>query len=251
MKILPFWLLLVLMACDGGGGPADAGSDGETSVDSAPDGESDEDSSDDIFALPSPEAMLDPEVYDCRAEDMPPERTSDLPLGCFADPSCPNLVVVAHRASSFFAPENTLSAVRAMIALGVDMVEIDTQVTADGEVVLMHDGEVDRTTDGEGDVEDLTLAEIRSLSLVIHDRLPTDADFECEVVPTFRELLDLCRGRIDIMVDLKGGAAAAAQVVDEEGMLEQAIFLGSGSELEAVRRVFPEALLMVRPHETD
>ncbi|HEY6394026.1 MAG TPA: glycerophosphodiester phosphodiesterase family protein, partial [Candidatus Binataceae bacterium] len=70
---------------------------------------------------------------------------------------------IAHRGASGRFPENTLSAFRAAFEEGVDMCELDVQLTRDGEIVVIHDETVDRTTDGHGPVASLTLAEIKSL----------------------------------------------------------------------------------------
>lgn len=69
----------------------------------------------------------------------------------------------AHRGGAFEAPENTLFAFREAMLRGADQLETDVAITADGEVVVIHDTTVDRTTDGEGAVADLTLAEVQAL----------------------------------------------------------------------------------------
>lgn len=69
----------------------------------------------------------------------------------------------AHRGGAFEAPENTLFAFREAMLRGADQLETDVAVTADGEVVVIHDTTVDRTTDGSGAVADLTLAEVQAL----------------------------------------------------------------------------------------
>src|SRR5262247_826875 len=71
--------------------------------------------------------------------------------------------IVAHRGAALESPENTLPAIDRAIALGAAVVEIDLRYSADGEVVLMHDETVDRTTHGTGLVSRITLAEIRKL----------------------------------------------------------------------------------------
>ena len=151
---------------------------------------------------PMDAAMLfDPSVFDCRAAG-PPARRSPVPLGCPLDPTCTGVrIASSHRgagAPSHIAPENTLSAIRAAIALGADMVEMDVRPTSDGVLVLMHDGDVDRTTTGTGSVASMTLAEVQALTL------RTDGfvgDFSCDRVPTFAEVLALTADRIDIVVD--------------------------------------------------
>ena len=75
--------------------------------------------------------------------------------------------MAGHRIATPFAPENSLSALRAAILLGVDVVETDVRLTADGVVVLIHDGSVERTLEGSGDVDQLTLAELQSLPMKV------------------------------------------------------------------------------------
>jgi glycerophosphoryl diester phosphodiesterase len=106
---------------------------------------------------------------------------------------------VAHRGSSHDRPENTLASYRRAIEAGATAVEVDIRTTRDGALVSMHDADVRRTTDGRGLVRDLTLAELRRL----------DAGrwfapvYAGERVPTLREILDLCRGKIDVLIDLQ------------------------------------------------
>ena len=71
--------------------------------------------------------------------------------------------ICAHRGASSGAPENTLAAFKLAVELGADAVELDTQLSKDGVPVILHDGAVDRTTNGHGKVRDLTLAEIKQL----------------------------------------------------------------------------------------
>ena len=70
-------------------------------------------------------------------------------------------LVIAHRGSSAYAPENTLAAFQLAAEQGADAIELDVDLTRDGQVVVMHDATIDRTTDGHGRVGDLTLEEIR------------------------------------------------------------------------------------------
>ncbi len=97
--------------------------------------------------------------------------------------------VIAHRGASHARPENTLEAFRHAIELGVDLLEFDVRITADGHPIIMHDPTVDRTTNGTGAVRDLTFAEIRSL-----DAGAKFGDRHRGLqVPTLDEVLDLAR----------------------------------------------------------
>ena len=71
--------------------------------------------------------------------------------------------IIAHAGAQGHAPPNTMEAFEAALELGADTLEMDLQVTADGRIVTIHDGTVDRTTDGSGAVADLTLDEVQAL----------------------------------------------------------------------------------------
>src|SRR5512137_910870 len=83
-------------------------------------------------------------------------------MSAFYDPQLRRPLILAHRGASRRAPENTMAAFRLAVQVGADGVELDVQLSRDGEVVVMHDGRVDRTSDGHGRVRDLTLAELRA-----------------------------------------------------------------------------------------
>jgi len=107
--------------------------------------------------------------------------------------------VIAHRGNHVDAPENSLAALDAAIRCGADFVEVDLRTTHDGAIVVMHDGKLDRTTNGTGALKDRTLAELRSLRL----RGPGDTLQESERIPTFEEMLARARGRIGFYLDCK------------------------------------------------
>ncbi len=77
-------------------------------------------------------------------------------------------LVIAHRGGASIAPENTLVAFERAMQLGVDMIELDVQISRDGHLVVIHNETVDLTTDGEGLVTELTLAQLQSLDAAYH-----------------------------------------------------------------------------------
>lgn len=116
--------------------------------------------------------------------------------------------LVGHRGLSPGYPENTMAAFRNSVALGVDIIELDLRGTADGEVVIVHDATVDRTTDGTGEVTSLTLAEIKSLDAGSY----VDPSFSAERVPTYGEVLELAReSGVKLLLDIK-----ISDVLDKE-----------------------------------
>lgn len=82
-------------------------------------------------------------------------------------------LIIGHRGASMHAPENTLAAFQLAMAQGADGIELDAKRCASGEVVVMHDAAVDRTTDGKGAVHDLSLAQLRALNAGASERIPT------------------------------------------------------------------------------
>jgi glycerophosphoryl diester phosphodiesterase len=88
-------------------------------------------------------------------------------------PLPPDPQLIAHRGGPAYAPENTLAAFRNAIKVGVDWLEMDVQTTQDGALVVVHDETVDRTTDGTGEVRDLTLEQIRAFDAGNGERVPT------------------------------------------------------------------------------
>lgn len=114
----------------------------------------------------------------------------------FWNPSSKRVLVAAHRADWHAAPENSLAAIQSCIDNGVDIVEVDNKLTKDGFLVIMHDQTVDRTTNGKGKVSDYTLAEIKKLRL--KDK---DGNLTSECIPTFEEVMNLCRGKVMVNID--------------------------------------------------
>lgn len=111
-----------------------------------------------------------------------------------------DVVLVAHRGLAPGLPENTMAAFRDVVERGVGVIEIDLRGTADGEVVVMHDETVDRTTDGTGDVTDLTLESIKTFDAGSH----AGASFSGERVPTYDEVLEFAQANgVMLLLDIK------------------------------------------------
>jgi glycerophosphoryl diester phosphodiesterase len=123
-------------------------------------------------------------------------------------------MVIAHRGDSFYRPENTLASFASAVELGVEMVELDVQVTRDGHVVVIHDATVDRTTNGRGLVAEMTLAELRRFSAGYPERF--GEAYAGERIPTLAEVMGLLRGRGRILIEIKPDAVTA----DAEGGVE-------------------------------
>lgn len=122
-------------------------------------------------------------------------RQAVAPSVCLSAPE--SIAVSAHRGGPV-GPENSLAAMRASIAAGVAILELDVALTRDGAVVLLHDRTLDRTTTGTGPVALATLAGLRDLRLKDRSGQVTD-----EPLPTLTEALALARGRAVISIDFK------------------------------------------------
>jgi glycerophosphoryl diester phosphodiesterase len=106
---------------------------------------------------------------------------------------------VAHRGATGYAPENTIAAFDKGVEMKADYIEIDVQRSKDGELVIIHDNTVDRTTDGTGYVKDLTFEQLRSLDAGSFK----GEQFKGEKIPTFDEILDRYHGKTGILIELK------------------------------------------------
>ncbi|RAJ90033.1 glycerophosphoryl diester phosphodiesterase [Larkinella arboricola] len=154
----------------------------------------------------------------------------------------PERGLCAHRGCMDTHPENTLPAFRRAIELGAQMIEFDVQLTKDGQLVIMHDETVDRTTNGHGKVSELTLAELRQLDAGVRK----DARFAGTRIPTFEETLAIMPRNVWLNCHLKGdeavGKAAAARLV-RSGRLHQAFLACGEAAASGARQVRPDILI--------
>jgi glycerophosphoryl diester phosphodiesterase len=128
--------------------------------------------------------------------------------------------VVAHRGAAGYAPENTIAAFDKGVEMKADYIEIDVQRSKDGELVVIHDTTVDRTTDGTGRVGDLTFDELRSLDAGSFK----GEQFAGEKIPTLEEVLDRYHGKVGVLIEMKapelypGIEEAVAQELKERNL---------------------------------
>ena len=109
--------------------------------------------------------------------------------------------VFAHRGASGYAPENTLEAFALAGEQGAQGIELDVQLTKDGEVVVIHDETIDRVSTGKGAVRDYTLEELRRFSFHNHKK-----EYEGVQIPTLREVLEQVKpGGMEVNIELKTG----------------------------------------------
>ena len=148
-------------------------------------------------------------------------------------------IVIAHRGSHQVKPENTIAAMEAAIKAGADYVEIDLRSTKDGKLVLCHDETVDRTTNGKGRVKDLTYEEIAILTII-------GKDGNTYHIPTFSEVLSICRDKINIYIDFKEADVTETYRQLQASKMENqvVVYLNKVDQYLAWRKLVPEIPLM-------
>lgn len=172
-----------------------------------------------------------------------PLRALSYAINELNQPGNSDIWVMAHRAntSDKSIPENSLAAVRACIAAGVEIIETDTHITADGHVVICHDQTITRTTNGSGDITKMTLAQIKEFKL--KDR--NNNLYSAESIPTLEEFLKECRGKIYVNLDYSPRTASTAEVMKVVGdldMMDQVLFYcNSAEKVQEVFQFDPEA----------
>ena len=152
-------------------------------------------------------------------------------------------IVVAHRGDHTRAPENTIAAFENAIRDNADYIEIDLRTTLDSQLIIMHDASVDRMTNGRGLVKDLNLDSLKKFK--VKDKLhPDRGEFD---VPLFKEVLELCKGKINIYLDFKNADPRAAyNEIVRYGMEKQVVvYINEEQPFYKWRKVAPEMPLMI------
>ncbi|MCA9058310.1 MAG: acetylxylan esterase [Planctomycetaceae bacterium] len=150
--------------------------------------------------------------------------------------------IIAHRGASTERPECTLSAIQRAIETGATAVEMDVRTSRDGLLFILHDATLDRTTNGTGAANLLTLAELQQLDA----GSSFDPEFAGERIPSLAEVAGACRGKIDLLLDLKEQGdeydQQVASVIRQFGDPAKTI-VGARSVQQAVRfrSLLPEA----------
>ena len=155
---------------------------------------------------------------------------------------CPRKpLVIAHRGYSLVAPENTLLSYQKAIEAGADMLEVDINLTRDGQLVMIHDHHLERTTNGTGFVHDHTLEELQSLDAGFHFQPKLTGTR----IPTTEETLQLAKeAGILVCFEIKGGETSRAVVIAEKLMTLFRKF--NAFEWASISSYFPQASAAAR-----
>ncbi|MDQ2746609.1 MAG: glycerophosphodiester phosphodiesterase [Acidobacteriota bacterium] len=167
------------------------------------------------------------------------------------------LLVFAHRGGGGLYPENTLSAFEDSAKMGVDFLELDVHSTADGKLVVMHDGSVDRTTGGRGKVSEMTLAELKKLDAGYLFTNDNGATFPFRgqgiTIPTLQEIFDAfpnTKFNIEPKQAIPSITNSLCQMIRQHKMTEKTI-VGSFRQtaIDEFRRACPEVATAATPTE--
>ena len=155
------------------------------------------------------------------------------------------MLAIAHRGASGHAPENTFAAFRKALAMGAGFIETDLQLSRDARLVAIHDATVNRTTNGQGAVHDLTLAELRRLDAGSW----FGSEFAGERIPTIEEILDFAKKHDMVFyLELKpsgswGGEHALISALRESGEIARTVVISFDPPILAnVRKIEPTVM---------
>lgn len=163
------------------------------------------------------------------------------------------IYVVAHRGNTVESfkqgiPDNSIPNILHAIEAGVDMVELDVRTTKDGQLVLMHNTTVNETTNGSGEVTNLTLEQIKSFDMVRSGKVYRDENNSTAKVPTLLEALKAAKDKVYVNLDLSGKNNSPAKVLEAiyEAGVEDQVMLFAGSEAAEYQKLNP--LVAVHPY---
>ena len=156
--------------------------------------------------------------------------------------------IIGHRGSPREAPENTLSSFELAICQGADLIEIDLHLSADRQLVVIHDDTVDRTTDGTGPVGGLSLNELRAFDAGSW----MSPGYRGERIPTLLEAIALSADRAGIVVDLKHGSdrymgieRLLARAIESAQRLEDLIVISRDSAaIQRIKKINPDIMTL-------
>ena len=158
------------------------------------------------------------------------------------------IMAISHRGEHLHHPENTIPAFERAIEAGADFIEADVQTTSDGKLVIMHDRTVNRTTEAEGLISDMTFAQIESLDAGVK----FSPVFKGTRVPTFDEVLQLAHGKIGVYVDTKNAEPQAlVDAIYRNDMQDHVVIYGNPFFLYDVHKLRPNLKVMPEAESAD
>ncbi|MEP7111367.1 MAG: glycerophosphodiester phosphodiesterase family protein [Ferruginibacter sp.] len=187
-------------------------------------------------------------MYKLKADYLLLSFTFLIPLCGFTQivslPQCKHqFIVIAHRGDHTNAPENTLEAYQHAIDAEADFVEIDLRTTKDGQLVIMHNASIEHMTGFTGLVKYFDFDSLRKIKI----REELHPEWGLHLIPTFGEVLVLCKGKINIYLDFKEASAAAAykEIVNAGMEKNIVVYINEPHQYADWRKTAPQMPLMV------
>lgn len=151
--------------------------------------------------------------------------------------------IVGHRGAEGYAPENTLLSFQKAIDCGCQRTELDVWLTKDDQLVVLHNSHVDKISNGHGWLGDKTLEEIEKLHCPKNQH-----------IPTLQQVVDVCKGKIDLQIELKGNGTPAKvnDIIMQNMILDNVLITSFKVELlEEISRINPKIKLGLLFHQID
>ncbi|MBL4577154.1 MAG: hypothetical protein JKX74_01700 [Flavobacteriales bacterium] len=150
----------------------------------------------------------------------------------------PNITITGHRGAAALAPENTMLSIRKAILLGVERVEIDVHQSKDGEIVVIHDHTLDRTTNGSGKIKNYTYKDLRTFEI----------DSSGERISTLQDAINSCNNKAILVIEIKkshgyymGIEEKIVKIIQDNGLRKNCIIHAFDSKvLKTVHKLDPE-----------
>lgn len=174
-------------------------------------------------------------IESCRTHATSIEYSSNSALKTITSKAKKNILVCAHRSYHNNAPENSLSSILKAIEAKIDIIEIDVRTTKDSILVLMHDSDIDRVTNGKGKIKNYTYQELQKFNLKSNDSLTT------EKIPLLIDALKLSKGKVIPNLDLKAvNYKQLNQLLKSVGMEHEVIsFIGKKTDIQEMFSIDP------------
>ena len=162
--------------------------------------------------------------------------------------------IIAHRGFSGIAPENTLIAFRKAIELGADFIELDVIESKDGELIVMHDDSIDRTSSNQekGNVAEMTLEELKDVNVGYAEKFQDQ--YPEAKIPTLAEVLELAKDKIKVCIEIKtdGIESNILETVEKYAMQKSVIIFSFRYHvLVKIRELNPSIDILYLIDETD
>lgn len=152
-------------------------------------------------------------------------------------------IVIAHRGDHTNAPENTLAAYQNTIDDGADFVEIDLRTTKDSQLVIMHNASIEHMTGLQGEIKNMLFDTLRKIKL----REASHPEWGTHIIPTFKEVLQLCKGKINIYLDFKDASVEQTykEIIDAGMENNVVVYINEPHQFEEWGTIAPNMPLMI------